>query len=154
MNSKDFTTTIVVDAPAREVFNAVNNVRGWWSENIEGYTDKLNSEFSYHYQDIHRSKMKVTELVTDKKVVWHVLDNYFKFTKDATEWIGTNVIFEISGKEGKTELKFTHQGLVPEYECYTICHDAWTEYIQGSLKNLITKGKGNPTPRELEKETL
>lgn len=154
MENQDFKTTVGVDATPEEVFSAVNNVRGWWSENIEGDTDKLNGEFSYHYQDVHRSKMKVTEWIPNKKVVWHVLDNYFKFTKDEREWTGTNVVFEISEKDGKTQLTFTHQGLVPEYECFRICQDAWTHYIQGSLKDLILTGKGSPTPKDEEAGNL
>ncbi|SFP65558.1 SRPBCC family protein [Parafilimonas terrae] len=129
MKNNDFTTTILVDATPAQVFDAVNNVRGWWSENIEGDTNKLNSEFLYHYQDVHRCKMKITELVPNKKVVWHVLDNYFVFTKDKSEWKDTDIIFEISEKENKTQLTFTQKGLVPAYECFKICHDAWTHYI-------------------------
>ena len=144
MAAKDFTTTILVDNTPEEVFNAINNVRGWWSEEIEGSTDKLNSEFDYHYEDVHRCKIKIVELVPNKKVVWSVLDNYFKFTKDKSEWKGTKIIFDIVEKENKTEMRFTHQGLVPAYECYEICRDAWTGYIQKSLRNLITAGKGQP----------
>ena len=154
MKNEDFTTTILVDATASDVFSAINNVRGWWSENIDGDTDKLNSEFLYHYQDVHRAKMRITELVPNKKVAWHVLDNYFKFTKDESEWKDTNVVFEISEKDGKTQLKFTHQGLVPDYECFNVCHDAWTHYIQDSLKNLILTGKGDATPKDVEQGTL
>jgi len=144
MTTKDFTTTILVDNTPEEVFNAINNVRGWWSEEIDGSTDKLNSEFDYHYEDVHRCKIKIVELVPNKKVVWSVLDNYFKFTKDKSEWKGTKIIFEIAEKDNKTEMRFTHQGLVPAYECYEICRDAWTGYIQKSLRNLITAGKGQP----------
>jgi len=124
MATKDFTTTILVDNTPEQVFNAINNVRGWWSEEIEGSTDKLNSEFDYHYEDVHRCKIKVIELVPNKKIVWSVLDNYFKFTKDKSEWKGTKIIFDIGKKDNKTEMRFTHQGLVPAYECYEICRDA------------------------------
>ena len=144
MTTKDFTTTILVDNTPEEVFDAINNVRGWWSEEIEGSTDKLNSEFDYHYEDVHRCKIKIIELVPNKKVVWSVLDNYFKFTKDKSEWKGTKIIFDIAEKDNKTEMRFTHHGLVPAYECYEICRDAWTGYIQKSLRNLITAGKGQP----------
>jgi hypothetical protein len=144
MATKDFTTTILVDNTSEEVFTAINNVRGWWSEEIEGSTDTLNSEFDYHYEDVHRCKIKIIELVPNKKVVWSVLDNYFKFTKDKSEWKGTKIIFDIAEKDNKTEMRFTHEGLVPAYECYEICRDAWTGYIQKSLRNFITTGKGQP----------
>src|SRR5258706_5698747 len=140
----DFTTTLSVDQTPKETFNAINNVRGWWSEEIEGSTDKLNDEFKYHYEDVHRCRMKLIEVIPDKKVVWLVLDNYFKFTKDKSEWKGTKIIFEITEKDSETQLRFTHQGLVPQYECYEICRDAWSNYIHNSLRDLIATGKGQP----------
>ena len=124
MKTTDFTTTILVDQAPKVVFNAINNVRGWWSEEIEGNTNKLNAEFNYHYEDVHRSKMKIIEFVLNEKVVWLVLENYFKFTKDKSEWTGTKISFEISEKDGKTQVRFTHLGLVPEYECFEVCKNA------------------------------
>lgn len=148
MNNTDFTTTISVDQTPEEAFKAINNVRGWWSEEIEGSTDKLGAEWTYRYKDVHKCKMKITELVPNKKVVWLVADNYFNFTKDKTEWKGTKVIFEISKKGDKTQVHFTHQGLVPEYECFDVCSNAWGSYINGSLRKLISTGKGQPNLKE------
>src|SRR4029078_4224271 len=102
MKSQDFTTSFLVDKTPSEVFNAVNNVRGWWSGEIEGNTEKLNDEFNYHYKDMHSCKMKLVEVVPDKKVVWLVLDNFFSFIKDKSEWKGTKVIFDISKHDNKT----------------------------------------------------
>lgn len=147
MNTQDFTTTFMVNATPKQVFDAINNVRGWWSEEIEGSTDKLNNEFKYHYEDVHKAKMKIIELVPNEKVIWLVQENYFSFTKDDTEWTNTKVSFEITGKDNKTQLRFTHIGLVPEYECYDACKEGWTTYIQSSLKNLITTGKGQPNAK-------
>lgn len=144
MNTPDFTTAILVEQTPTQAFNAINNVRGWWSEEIEGGTNKLNDQFKYHYEDVHRCQIKLIEIVPNKKVVWLVMNNYFKFTKDKSEWTGTKIIFELTEKDGKTQVRFTHQGLVPEYECYDICKGAWTTYIQKSLFNLITTGKGQP----------
>ncbi|MBC7888718.1 MAG: SRPBCC domain-containing protein [Ferruginibacter sp.] len=144
MTTTDFTTTILVDQTPKQVFDAINHVRGWWSEEIEGGTDKLNDEFTYHYEDVHRCKIKLIEVIPNEKVVWLVLDNYFKFTNDKSEWIGTKIFFEISKQDNKTRIRFTHLGLVPEYECYDICKNAWTQYIQQSLFSLITTGKGQP----------
>src|SRR5260370_42159552 len=129
MTTSDFTTTLLVDQTPAEVFNAINNVRGWWSEEIEGSTEKLNDEFKYHFEDIHSCKMKLIEVIPNQKVVWLVLENYFKFTQDETEWTDTKVSFDISEQDGKTQVIFTHYGLVPEYECFEICQEAWTTYI-------------------------
>ena len=148
MATADFTTTLVVDQTPEAVFNAINNVRGWWSEEIEGGTTKLNDEFKYHYKDVHISKMKLTEVIPNEKIVWLVLDNHFNFTKDTSEWQGNKIIFEITEKDNKTQLRFTQLGLVPQYECYDICRDAWSNYINNSLRNLITTGKGQPNPKE------
>ena len=158
MATADFTTTIVVDQTPKQVFEAINNVRGWWSEEIEGNTDKLNDVFSYHYEDVHSCTVQLIEVVPDKKLVWKILDNHFNFTKDKTEWIDTKVSFEISKRGDKTQLVFTHIGLVPEYECYEACNQGWTHYIQTSLKNLIESGKGLPnakgTPRTATEKKL
>ena len=148
MENQSFTTAILVDQTPKQAFDAINNVRGWWSENIEGNTDVLNDEYIYHYKDIHYCKIKVIELAPDKKVVWQVLDNYFKFTTDKSEWIGTKIVFDISQLGGQTQVKFTHDGLVPQYECYDICNDAWTGFIRNSLRSLIETGKGQPTTKE------
>jgi hypothetical protein len=145
---QSYTVTISVEQTPEQVFDAINNVRGWWSEEIEGRTDRLGDEWTHHYQDVHRCKIKITELVPGKKVVWLVLDNYFNFTKDKTEWKGTEIIFEISKKGKKTEVRFTHEGLVPDYECFDVCSDAWGGYIKGSLKSLIAAGKGQPNRKE------
>jgi hypothetical protein len=144
MTTPDFTTTLLVNQTPEEAFNAISNVRGWWSEEIEGSTDKLNDEFTYHYEDVHNCKMRLVEVVPGKKVVWLVVNNYFKFTKEKREWTGTKIIFDISKKDSKTQIRLTHQGLVPEYECFDICSNAWTHYIQQSLSSLITTGKGQP----------
>ncbi len=104
--------------------------------------------FTYRYKDIHYSKQKITELVPGKKIVWLILDSFLSFVDDKTEWNGTKVTFEVSKKGDKTEVRFTHVGLVPEYECYGTCSNAWSSYVNGSLRKLITTGKGEPNKKE------
>ena len=152
MDDRDFTTSIEVDQTPQEVFDAIDNVRGWWSEEIKGDTGELNAEFIYHYRDVHISKMKIIEFIPDKRVVWLVLDNHFNFTEDKSEWTGNKIIFEIAEKDNKTQLQFTQEGLVPAYECYDVCHDAWSNYIKNSLRSLITTGNGQPNLKEKEGE--
>ena len=148
MTNPNFTATLLVDQSPKDTFKAITNVRGWWSEEIEGNAEELNDEFLYQYKDIHNCKMKLIEVIPDKKVVWQVLDNYFSFTSDKSEWKDTKVVFEIAEKGKQTQLQFTHIGLVPDYECYDACVNGWTHYIQHSLLSLITTGKGQPNSSE------
>jgi hypothetical protein len=119
-------------------------VRAWWSGEIDGPTDALGATFTYRYKDVHKSTQKITALVPGKKVIWHVKEATLNFVKDKDEWNGTEVVFEIGKKDGKTELRFTHLGLVPAFECYGGCSGAWGFYINESLRSLITTGKGQP----------
>lgn len=147
IQDKSFTASILVNQAPSAAFEAIKNFRGWWSEEIEGNTDKINEEFFYHYKDIHLCKIKLIEVVPDKKLVYQVVENQFNFIQDQMEWVNTKLIFEISKTNSKTKVAFTHEGLVPSYECYNVCHDAWTGYITNSLFNLIEKGKGNANPK-------
>ena len=148
MDNQNYTTAFTVDRTPKEAFAAINNVRGWWSGDIEGSTTKLGDVFTYRYEDVHYSKQKITELIPGKKVVWLVLDSSLNFVKDKSEWNGTKIIFVVSKKGDKTEVRFTHVGLVPDYECYGACSNAWGSYVNSSLRKLITKGKGQPNPKE------
>jgi hypothetical protein len=145
MANKDFITTILVDQSPNEAFDAINNVKDWWTENLNGGTHNLNDEFEVRFGDVHYSKQKLTEVIPGEKVVWLITDSKLTFVKDQTEWTGTTIVFDIFKKDAKTQVTFTQYGLVPAFECYGGCSNAWTDYIQNSLYSLITTGKGNPS---------
>lgn len=143
MTTQDFTTTILVNATPDQAFDAINNVRGWWSGELDGPTDTLGARFSYRYKDIHKSTHEITELVRGKRVVWKTVDAELNFVKDKKEWNGTEVVFEIAKRGKQTEVTFTHKGLVPTFQCFGDCSGAWGYYM-GSLRELINTGKGHP----------
>jgi hypothetical protein len=144
MKTKHFTTSILVDQTPQAAFEAINDVRGWWSGEIEGRTEVLGAEFTYSYKKVHRTTQKITELVPGKKIVWHVTASHLNFVRDKSEWDGTDIVFEIAKKGEKTEVRFTHVGLVPSIECYDGCSGAWGFYVNESLRDFIAKGKGQP----------
>ena len=141
MDNQNFTTRILVEQSPDVVFKAINNPKAWWSNDIEGTTDKVNEQWTYHFGDSHHSKIKTIEMTPGKRVVWLVEDNYFKSFKDQREWVGNKITFDIARKGDKTEVVFTQHGLTPAYECYKACHFAWTGFIQKSLQSFITTGK-------------
>jgi len=98
-------------------------------------------------------RKKLVEVIPDKKVVWLVMKSELNFLEDKNEWTGTKNIFEITEKDGKTQIHFTHRGLVPEVECYKDCSVGWKRYITGSLLHLLTKGKGKPELKSINQNT-
>ncbi|MBC7388538.1 MAG: SRPBCC domain-containing protein [Opitutaceae bacterium] len=142
METKSYSTSILVDKSAAQVFDAILNLSGWWQGEIVGSSNKLNDEFTYQMGEVHFSKQKVVELVPNKKIVWLVIESKLNFVDKKDEWTNTTVQFDISEVGGKTKLTFTHHGLVPAIECYGGCSGAWTMLIEKSLFSFIMTGKG------------
>jgi len=144
MRSKSYSTHFVVDNTPEEVFDAITDVRTWWSGEIEGDTDRLGANFTYRYKDMHESTQMLTELVPGKKVIWHVTHGNLHFVKDQSGWKDTDIVFEIEKKGRKTEVRFTHVGLEPSCECYAACSEGWDAVINGSLRQRILTGETQP----------
>ncbi len=144
--SASLTYTIEVDQTPEQVFRAINDPRAWWAGEFEGKTDVLGAEFTYRYKQMHHSTQKITELVPGKRVAWHVTDSNLSFLRDKAEWNGTDITFDIARKGAKTEVRFTHVGLVPAIECYGACSGAWGFLVKESLRSLIATGTGVPHP--------
>jgi uncharacterized protein YndB with AHSA1/START domain len=144
MSHPDYHVTLVLDASPEAVFDAVMDVRKWWTDELQGKTQELNDEFSVRFADLHKTTQKLVEVEKNKKIVWLVTASELNFIKDKGEWKGTKIIFEISKNNNKTNLDFTHAGLTPQVECYSSCTKGWDHYIKGSLYKFITEGKGTP----------
>ncbi|MDN5781277.1 MAG: SRPBCC domain-containing protein [Luteimonas sp.] len=140
---RDFSTDFTVAQAPDAVFAAICNVRGWWSADITGDASRVGDRFVHRVRDLHRCEIAIKQMLPGRKIVWTVLNNHFSFTRDTSEWTGTDIVFEISRAGDQTSLRFTHIGLVPEYECYDTCHDGWTTYI-ASLHDLVATGTGRP----------
>lgn len=148
MENQNYQATITVNKSANEVFNSINNVSGWWSENLKGDSKNPDGVFTIDFGPDSFVTHELIEVVPNKKVVWLVTDCYLPWLTDKTEWTNTKMSFDISAKGNATEINFTHIGLVPEAECYDMCIKGWDQYIKGSLLKLITEGEGQPQKKK------
>ncbi|WP_432476303.1 SRPBCC family protein [Nocardioides sp. GXQ0305] len=151
--TESFTTTLTVDSTPEEVSAAIARPAAWWNELIEGSARDVGDEFGFDMPGVHRTRMRVTESDPGRRTVWHVLDNHFSFVDDQAEWIGTDVVFEVARTAAGTVVTVTHEGLVPELQCYEVCHDAWTHFLDAGLRSLLATGTASPMTAELAEAT-
>ena len=144
MNNQDFKCSITANVTAAEAVDVISRVSDWWKRDVAGRAEKLHDEFTVRFSETSFVTFNITEFMPDTKIVWTVTDCYLPWLNDKTEWTGTNVIFEISSENNTTTIHFTHQGLVPQVECYDMCVKGWTQYVPGSLLKLLTEGVGQP----------
>src|ERR1700679_3762332 len=128
-----YSTRIEVTSTPSDVFDHINDVPKWWVRQVvgtrtefEGKSSKLNDEFILRHADAHYSKHQLIEVIPDKKIVWLVTGSKLNWIKEnKQEWTNTKMIFEIVPDGEKTRLVFTHEGLVPQLECYEHCVHFW-----------------------------
>jgi len=153
MINNSYTTAVEIQLSPRDVFNKLNDVSNWWAKSaieaisgqkteFSGQSSKLNDEFIIRSGNRHYSKQKLVEFIPTRKVVWLVVESKLNWIqKNKNEWTGTKMIFEISSKGNKTMLKFTHEGLFPEHECYSNCALGWDMLIKERLYNFMFNSK-------------
>ena len=154
MHTSDYTITLLADPSPEAVFDAINDIRSWWSEDFEGDSTKLNDEFAVRFGAEHYSRQKLTALIHGKKIGWLVTESHLNFINKKNEWTGTEISFELSARGDKTQIRFTHHGLHPGIECFGDCSNGWNYYLQQSLLPRINTGSGKPNRKTTDARTL
>lgn len=139
--NNSFTTSIEVAGSPQYVFDCIKEVPKWWSTDYQGSSSRLNDEFIIYHPGAHFSKQKLVEVIPCSRMVWLVTDSTLDWLqKDKHEWTNTKMVFELTPRGDRTLLRFTHEGLVPEKECYSRCEQGWTTVILVRLSNYINEG--------------
>src|SRR5438552_5006914 len=113
MKEENYTVSITVDATPQEAFKSINSVTKWWTENLEGSSQKLNDEFSVRFGNVHYSKQKLVEVIPDKKVVWLVTDSKLNFIKKNRKGQAKRIVSEIRKKRAKRRNQSLNKVWVP-----------------------------------------
>jgi hypothetical protein len=142
MEKNNFSSTISAPISAAEAMKKISNVPEWWGVTFTGRAEKQDDTFTIKMGGDSFFNLTVTELIPGKRVVWLVTDCNMPWYADKKEWANNKLIFDLNEHDGVTELKFTHEGLTPDVECYNDCEPGWTHWIKTSLFSYLTTGKG------------
>lgn len=117
-----------------EIFKVLKEIPEWWSgfykETILGQSNKISDEFTFHAgEGAHYTRLRVVELVPNKSIVWEVVESQLTFVDDMHEWNGTHIRFDLKENDEMSIVTFTHDGLVPSFQCYNNCSSAWSQYL-------------------------
>jgi hypothetical protein len=141
METKNYSFSFTSAKTPEAIFDTLLDIRQWWmgfySENIQGSSKKLDDEFTFTAGDgAHYTKQRLIELVPNQKIVWQVTESNLSFVEKTDEWTNTTIGFEISKEDNQSKIIFTHKGLVPKFECYQDCSGAWTQYLEKLAEKL------------------
>ncbi|MED3575881.1 SRPBCC domain-containing protein [Cytobacillus praedii] len=129
-----------INTPAHQVYLALTTKEGLseiWTKDleVEAVVGKVN-EFRFGPNDT--AKLKVIELIPDKRVSWECVD-----ANTDPEWIGTTITFELTESNGTTKVDFCHAQWKEITSCYKFCNYNWAMFLL-SLKQYCELGKGTP----------
>jgi uncharacterized protein YndB with AHSA1/START domain len=145
----DIIHRVGIKAPVAKVYAAlstVEGVAGWWTTHTSGLS-KIGGtiEVRFHARDgkeIGHMSMEVKALDPNKKVQWRV-------AVGPEEWVGTDVVFNLSQDGEQTIVLFGHKHWGKASEFTAHCSMKWATFLL-SLRELAETGKGKPSPDDLK----
>lgn len=145
--SRDYQKTVVIAGNRLGVFKAITErIDEWWGA-IDRQPSAKGVEFKVSFGEAFW-RFKVIDFQPESRVSWECITSnqvHAGLMGIKEEWLGTRLHWELSEQtDATTNLSFRHEGLVPDFNCYEVCSDAWGFFIGTSLKELVEQGAGQP----------
>lgn len=145
----DIIHRVGIKAPAANVYAAlatVEGVAGWWTRETTGVSspgETIHFEFlSAGGERIGAMAMQVITLAPDQQVHW-------RCTAGPEEWVGTDLVFNLSQEGDYTIVLFAHRNWREAVEFTAHCSMKWATFLL-SLKELVETGTGRPSPHDIK----
>jgi uncharacterized protein YndB with AHSA1/START domain len=138
---------IAIRAPLKAVFAAIATVEGlakWWSSDTQGDAAKQGGIVRFRF-GAHGPDMEVTTIVPNSRVGWKCI----KHAESASEWIGTNLSFALTEKDGRVHVRFRHADWKEATDFLAFCSMKWATFLL-SLRESLENGVGRPYPHDLQ----
>ena len=145
----DITHRVGIKSPLSQVYAAISTVEGiagWWTQQTSG-SSKIGGTFGVRFhspdgKEIGHMEMEVLTVDPNKTVRWRVRCG-------PDEWVGTDVVFNLSQDGEYTIVLFGHKNWRASNEFMAHCNMKWAIFLL-SLKELVETGKGRPSPDDIK----
>lgn len=139
----DILHRVGIKSDAGAVYGALATCDGlarWWTNDTTG-DSKTGGIVNFRFGDRGFIAMKVLELRPDRRVTWEVVGG-------PSDWIGTEVSFELKPDDIGTTLLFRHAGWKEPVEFMHHCSTKWATFLM-SLKSVLETGEGAAFPNDI-----
>lgn len=126
-----------ISAPRQQVYDAISTIEGlsnWWTVQTTG-SSKVGDTIAFRFGTVGPD-FKMTGLTANTDVT-------MECTAGFPDWLGTTLSFHLDENEGKTRIRFTHDGWKETGDHYAACCFSWGRYLE-SLRQLCQTGTGAP----------
>jgi uncharacterized protein YndB with AHSA1/START domain len=125
-----------INASKEKVFEAISTINGlsnWWTVETSGDAS-TGGIIQFRFAASGGPDMKVSEMKANEKIKWEcVASNH--------GWTGNTLTFLLDENDGKTRLRFSHDGWKEQDDFYAICSFSWGRYME-SLRQYCQTGTG------------
>jgi uncharacterized protein YndB with AHSA1/START domain len=130
-----------------KALTTIDGLAGWWTEDTkaEGDAGEVGGVIRFRFAGAPEPAgfdMLVRDLAPDQRVLWEVVDG-------PDEWIGTEVVFDLSQEDDFTIVMFAHTGWREAVPFMNHCSTKWATFLM-SLKELVETGSGQPAPHDVQ----
>jgi uncharacterized protein YndB with AHSA1/START domain len=125
-----------INASRQKVFEAISTLNGlsnWWTTKTTG-SDAVGGIIQFRFGEMGGPDMKVTEAKPNEKLSWECVVS-------PHGWVGHTFIFALDDNDGKTRVRFSHNGWTEQDDFYSICSFTWGRYME-SLRQYCQTGNG------------
>lgn len=148
----DYVATVHYGVPPADVYEAVaqpGGPNGWWTTSgdtatAEGGLMRLNWSGRDHIV------FRLDRLDWPTAMTWTCVEQHDRNLAVPDEWVGTKLHFRFVEDRDGTLLEFTHEGLIPQLDCYDVCEGGWDFFLRRSVKLLAETGAGQPYVAEVD----
>jgi uncharacterized protein YndB with AHSA1/START domain len=119
-----------------QALSTTEGLSGWWTRKVEG-DPAIGGRLRFLFGD-DATAMEVTELVPGQRVAWRCVEG-------PGEWVGTDLIFDLSTSGSETVVLFTQAGWREPVPFMHHCSTKWAVFLLG-LKAGLEGGAATPFP--------